>query len=450
MRLIFDIETNGLLESLNRIHSLCIKNPDTGESWSCCHPFPGSDSSKYCDIQFGLMLLQEADQIIGHNIIKFDLPAIQKVYPWFSYDVDKVRDTLILSRLIWPDLSDRDLGVIKKGKLPGKLRGSHSLEAWGHRLGLHKGDYAKQMADAGLDPWAYWSQDMQDYCELDVEVTEALLQKIETKKPAERAVHLEMWFAFIIAQQERFGFTFDVAKASALYATLAAKRQELDEQIKEFFPPWYVFDGLMTPKRPNKTMGYVEGAAFCKVKLQEFNPSSRAQIGDRLMKLYGWNPTVFTENGQPQVDETTLGELPYEPAKLLAQRFMIEKRIGQLAEGQQAWLKLERNGRIHGSVNTIGAVTGRCTHANPNVAQVPSVGAAYGKECRELFHAPPGFKQVGADASGLELRCLAHYMARYDGGAYAKILLEGDIHTENQKAAGLPSRSNAKTFISMG
>ncbi|MFA7175497.1 MAG: DNA polymerase, partial [Kiritimatiellia bacterium] len=131
----------------------------------------------------------------------------------------------------------------------------------------------------------------------------------------------------------------------------------------------------------------------------------------------------------------------------LSERFLIEKRIGQLAEGDQAWLKLERNGRIHGSVNTIGAVTGRCTHSNPNIAQVPGVGSPYGKECRELFCVDEGFKQVGADASGLELRCLAHYMARYDGGAYAKILLEGDIHTENQKAAGLPTRNAAKTFI---
>jgi DNA polymerase I-like protein with 3'-5' exonuclease and polymerase domains len=126
---------------------------------------------------------------------------------------------------------------------------------------------------------------------------------------------------------------------------------------------------------------------------------------------------------------------------------MIQKRLGQLAEGKEAWVKLEKNGRIHGRVNTNGAVTGRCTHSNPNMAQVPAVRAPYGKECRELFTVAKGYKMVGADASGLELRCLAHFMGKWDEGAYAKELLEGDIHTANQKAAGLETRDQAKTFI---
>ncbi|HCL3314591.1 TPA: DNA polymerase [Pseudomonas aeruginosa] len=438
---LFDCETDGLLHQLTRIHSLVIKDPESGEVWSC------ADRQGYHPIKFGLKMLMEADLAVGHNILKFDVPALNKVYPWFTLGVEKMRDTLILSRLLWPDLGDRDMGLIKKGKLPGKLRGSHGLEAWGHRLGLHKGDYAAQMEAKGLDPWAAWNVDMQDYCELDVDVTERLWEKINQKEIPDRAVELEHWFAHIIGLQEQFGFAFDVEKAVELYAKLAARRLEIDEELKAYFKPWYINDGLMVPKRPNRTMGYVEGAAFCKIKLQEFNPSSRQQIGDRLGKLFGWKPKEFTENGQPQIDETILAALPYPPAKLLSERFTIEKRIGQLAEGSQAWLKLERNGRIHGSVNTIGAVTGRCTHANPNVAQVPSGKAAFGDDCRKLFHVPVGWKQVGADASGLELRCLAHYMARYDGGEYGKVLLEGDIHKANQEAAGLPTRDNAKTFI---
>ena len=270
-----------------------------------------------------------------------------------------------------------------------------------------------------------------------VEVTEKLLSLVESMNVAQRAITLEHWFAFIIAKQEQFGYPFNVRKAEALYLKLASERIAIDEKLKNLFKPWYVSEGLFTPKRPNKKMGYVEGATFCKVKLQEFNPSSRQQIADRLIKLYGWKPKEFSENGQPKIDETVLSSLPYPAAKTLAERFLIQKRIGQLAEGNQAWLKLERNGRIHGSVNTIGAVTGRCTHSHPNVAQVPSVGAAYGAECRELFYAPTGWVQVGADASGLELRCLAHFMAKYDGGAYGKVILEGDIHTVNQEAAGL-------------
>jgi DNA polymerase I-like protein with 3'-5' exonuclease and polymerase domains len=139
--------------------------------------------------------------------------------------------------------------------------------------------------------------------------------------------------------------------------------------------------------------------------------------------------------------------MPYPEAKPLCEYLMIQKRLGQLAEGKEAWVKLEKNGRIHGRVNTNGAVTGRCTHSNPNMAQVPAVRAPYGKECRELFKVAPGYKMVGADASGLELRCLAHFMGKWDNGAYAKELLEGDIHTANQKAAGLETRDQAKTFI---
>jgi DNA polymerase I-like protein with 3'-5' exonuclease and polymerase domains len=383
----------------------------------------------------------------GHNILKFDLAALKLVYPDFDIPIERVRDTLLYSRLLWPELGDRDMGLIRAKRMPGKLRGSHGLEAWGYRLKLNKGDYAKEMKAKGLDPWANWNQPMQSYCEQDVEVTQALWELIKTKELPQRAVELEHKFAFIIAKQERHGYSFDKDAAIELYAELAAKRQELDEEIKAFFPPWYVSAGVTTPKRDNKRFGYIEGAKFTKIKLQEFNPSSRQQIADRLIKLYGWEPTEYTESGQPKVDETTLKDLPYPPAKLLSERFVIEKRIGQLAEGQAAWLKLERNGRIHGSVNTIGAVTGRCTHSSPNVAQVPGCRAPYGERCRRLFRATPGFKQVGADASGLELRCLAHYMARYDGGAYAEILLTGDIHLANQKAAGLPTRDDAKTFI---
>lgn len=444
---LFDIETNGLLDQLDRVHSLVVKILETGEVYSCCHPFPDSDETDYCDIEWGLLQLQRADRVVGHNIIKFDIPAIQKVYPDFEIPIEKVHDTLLYSRLLYPELGDRDMGLIRSKKMPGKLRGSHGLEAWGYRLKLHKGDYAKEMKEKGLDPWAEWNPDMQDYCELDVDVTEQLWLKLHTREIPERAVELEHRFCHIIGLQERFGYRFDVDKGVELYALLAQRRAGLDEELKSFFQPWYVNAGRFVPKKDNTRFGYVEGVPFSKVKLQEFNPSSRQQIADRLIKLYGWKPQEFTPNGQPKVDETTLSQLDNRPAKLLSERFLLEKRIGQLAEGAQAWLKLERSGRIHGSVNTIGAVTGRCTHSHPNVAQVPGVRALYGKECRALFHVDPGYKQVGADASGLELRCLAHYMARYDGGAYAKVLLEGDIHTENQTAAGLPTRDNAKTFI---
>lgn len=435
---LFDIETDGLYFDATKIHSIVIKDAKTGVMYSCC------DQPDYqYSVEDGIKLLMEADLLVGHNIINFDLPTIQKIYPYFKYDINKVRDTLILSRLVFSDLRETDSYYILRRQLPSKLRGSHGLKAWGYRLGVLKGDFAEDT------DWKAWSKSMQDYCEQDVEVTEALRKKLKTKSHmlTKRAIELEHWFAYIISKQEKFGYKFDVEKAEKLYQQLTLRRIEIDDQLLKVIPSWYVSAGEAVPKVNNSKNGVTKGVPYTKVKLQVFNPSSRQQIADRLINLYGWKPKEFTPSGQPQIDETTLSVLKIPEAKLLAERFMVEKRLGQLAEGQQAWLKLERNGRIHGSVNTIGAVTGRCTHSAPNVAQVPSTRAPYGHECRSLFTVDDGYVQIGADASGLELRCLAHYMAKYDGGAYARELLEGDIHTANQIAAGLPTRDNAKTFI---
>lgn len=435
--LIVDCETNGLLDALTQVHSLVIENEE-GTVFSC------HNHGAYRSIEDGLKLIMNAAAhgalIVMHNGLKFDYWALKKVYPWFDIPINQIRDTLVLARLLWPDVTEKDLLRLKKG-FPRKLVGSHSLKAWGYRLGILKGEFGE------TSEWQHWSPEMQSYCEQDVAVTRVLWETILKKEPSSRAVELETWFAFIIARQEQFGYNFNKAKAVELYTKLLTRRQEIDAELKTYFGSWYVPVETTVAKVNNSKTGLVKGLAYTKIKLVEFNPSSRMHIADRLKKLFGWEPKDFTESGQPKVDEDVLKDLPYPPAKLLAERFMVEKRIGQLAEGEAAWLKLERNGRIHGLVNTIGAVTGRCTHSTPNVAQVPSVKAPYGAECRELFCAPEGMVQVGCDASGLELRCLAHFMARYDGGAYAKVLLEGDIHTANQQAAGLPTRDNAKTFI---
>lgn len=462
-RYLFDIESDGLLDTMSKIHSLVLQDVDTGVVYSChdhewSNPAEGAVNSR--SIAWGLKQLESAAEIIGHNIIKFDIPAIQLVVPkWKPQGL--VTDTLTLSRLIYTNLVEWDAGQAKRGKFPGKLIGQHGLEAWGCRLGEWKGDYAKEMEAAGLDPWAEWNHRMQTYCEQDVRVTAALYARILTKAYSEQAIALEHRFAAVIARQERHGFAFDEAKATALYGLLIKKRQEIAAKLVESFPPKTIRE-VFIPKANNKARGYVKGVPFTKVRTVEFNPSSRQMIAERL-KEFGWEPEEFTDNGQAKIDETILSKLPYPEAKVLAQHFLIEKRIGQLAEGKQAWLRLVRKGRIHGSVNTNGAVTGRCTHSNPNVAQVPSVGAPYGEECRELFTVRPGYKLVGVDLSGLELRCLAHFMARYDDGAYGRILLEGDIHWANVIGLGfVPAgterdehthpihklfRGGAKTFI---
>jgi DNA polymerase I-like protein with 3'-5' exonuclease and polymerase domains len=449
-RYVFDCETDGFLEQLTTVHSLVIKDLDTGKVISAHGKA----------VEGAVRLLMYADLIVGHNVIKFDLKALAKVYPCFTPQ-GVVRDTMVLSRLLWPEIANADFAHRRKHpEYPVGLVGKHTLEAWGRRLKNHKGDYA--------GPWDRWSQTMQDYCEQDVEVTEALWLKCVEKNYAEEAIHLEHDFATIIAMQEEHGVHFDVPAAEKLYVELAGKRATMLNDLQSIFQPWWTRDGKgeTTPKRDNSKLGYTEGAPFTKVKLVAFNPASRKHIANRFKRIYGWQPKEFTETGEPKVDEDVLSSLSFPEAKPLAEYFLIQKRIGQLAEGDAAWLKLVKNGRIHGAVITNGAVTRRCTHNSPNLAQCPRVGSPYGEECRSLFIAPPGYTLVGVDASGLELRCLAHYMHRYDDGKYAAAVIQGrqedgtDVHTLNTVAIGLEpktvyiifgktakGRDVAKTFI---
>lgn len=430
-RILFDIETNGLLEELNVVHSLVLIDLDTKDMVSC------ADQEGYLPILQGLAYLEQAELLVGHNIQGFDLPALEKVYGFTP--ACTIHDTLVLSRLVWSDLKTNDFNFLRRNPdFPKNLIGSHSLKAWGHRLHNLKDEY-----DGG---WAAWSKVMQDYCEQDCRANLTLYERILAKNPSAESVELEHSFAAVIRKQEAQGFNFNLEAADALYQKLLHRQAELTVELHQKFPPWELKE-LFVPKVNNKSKGYVKGVPTYKIKEVIFNPSSRDHIADRLQKIHGWKPTDFTDQGKPKVDEDVLSKLDYPEAKLLTEYLLIDKRIGQLATGQNAWLKMVKGGRIHGQVNTNGAATGRCTHNRPNIAQVPSVGAAYGHECRALFHAPEGFKLVGADLSGLELRCLAHYMARFDGGAYGDVVVNGDIHTMNQKAAGLPTRNNAKTFI---
>ncbi len=405
--LIFDIETDGLLQDVTKIHCLVIQDTKTGKVYS----YHGES------LQEGLTVLAQAPEIGGHNVIGFDLPVLEKLYG-FKYE-GEVFDTLVASRLIWSNLKEKDL---LKRTVANRLIGSHSLKAWGERLNYHKGSYGEQE-----DAWESFTPEMLEYCKQDVGLNVKLYELIQRKRYPHEPMQLEHEMAKMLFQQEQTGFPFDVEAAQKLYTQLSARKQEIETELVNTLEPT-----IIELKTKTKTI--------------PFNPASRQQIADRLMKK-GWTPQEFTPSGEPKVDEKILAGIDMPEAKLLTEFLMLNKRLGQLGNGKQAWLKLEKKGRIHGRVNHMGAVTSRCTHSDPNVAQVPSGSAAFGKECRSLFHAPKGFTLLGADASGLELRCLAHYMSRYDGGKYGKEILEGDIHTANQNAAGLATRPQAKTFI---
>lgn len=409
MRLVFDIETDGLLRDLSCVHCLVTHDLDTGETLKY------DDSGLRESVTTGINILAEADELWGHNIVGYDFEAIKEIYPFFNPE-QKVYDTLILSRLFFMDMLDRDFRS-KPANMPAQLYGRHSLESWGYRLGVLKSEYGKQLKG----DWSTYTPEMLDYCAQDVEVSVALSKLFEPKlKEYEQCIATEHELAKLMSWQEREGYPFDLKKAHALEGRLRSELEQLSEEMRSTF--LFVDGGEFTPLRPNKTRGYVTGATFCRLK--EFNPTSRQHIAWAFKQFRGWKPEEFTDTGVPKIDEDVLVNLGTEESKKFARILELQKHLGQLSEGQNAWLKkVEKDGRIHHSC-VLNTNTGRMAHMKPNLAQVPSA-----HDYRELFVPGPKRAQVGADASGLELRCLAHYLARFDGGKFGKEVVGGDIHT---------------------
>ena len=439
--IVTDIETNGLLNNVTKFWCAWIYDSVKKE-------YKGYTNLKdYFNSvnNYGI----KGYTIVGHNFIKYDIPCLKKLMGR-DFDFDpwvQVRDTLVMGRLIYSNVKDIDVGLMKSGRLPKRLYGAHSLKAYGYRLGELKGSYGEQE-----EAWDSFNEQMYTYCKQDVHVTKVLYEKLISKGYPEESIELEHQIAWVMAKQERNGFVFDKDNAYELYSELVAKRESLEKHLGELFGSWKVSLGFKTYKRDNAKLGIKAGVPVEKFKEVTFNPNSRQHIAKVLIER-GWKPSEFTPTGQPKVDESTLEPIKnLEGVKDILEYLLIEKRIAQLAEGDNAWLKLmtkDDDGitRIHGSVNPNGAVTGRATHAYPNVAQVPSGHSPYGRECRSLFGVPKGWYQAGIDASGLELRCFGHFLYPYDRGSYIHTILNGDIHTANQQAAGLPTRDNAKTFI---
>ena len=403
-RLVFDIETDGLIrQGLTKIHCMVIQDLDTKEE----HRF---DPSNYKD---GLQMLLTASELWGHNVVGYDIPAIQTLFPkWRPKAL--IRDTLILSRLLFTDILDRDFRT-RPATMPANLYGRHSLEAWGHRLGVHKSEFGKTLEN----DWSTYTTDMLEYNAQDVVVSVALVELFLPKlEQYADPIDLEHRVAEIMSWQEAEGFPFDVRKAQQLESELRTELDKLAGQMRDTFH--WVPGKEFTPKRSNKSQGYHKGA-----------PMTRAFQQHR-----GWEPTEFTSGGQPKIDESILKGLGTEESLAFARILELQKHLGQLSEGKNAWLKNVTNeDKLHHSC-VLATNTGRMAHMRPNLAQVPSA-----HEYRELFHAGPGRIVVGADASGLELRCLAHYLAPFDNGSFAEEVVNGDIHTHLASIYGTDRKS---------
>jgi len=446
MRLVFDIEANGLLDEADRLWCWAAQDPDTGEKWSGTKP------------KELLNLLREADVAIGHNIQDYDLRLLKKLHA-FEY-AGTVRDTYIMSKVCWPDLKKRDfarraraekMGQDPNKRIPGELVGKHKLEAWGWRLEVYKDDFHKKE-----DAWLTWDPAMLDYCIQDVELNVALFKLIESKGLPELVWEIEHPFAWHI-EHSRKGFYFDKAKGEALERELDIRRSRIANELREAFPdrveemktPQYYEDPMgnrYERKRdaPSKVRKELKDGPL-KVKHHPFNPSSNIQIEARFNVKYGWRAETRTATGDPEITEEVLEGLGFVEADLLLEMRMLDDRLEKLSRGRHPYLGLVGSSqRIRGGIDPLGTVTSRCTHMRPNLAQVPRAPKPYGREFRELFTVPEGRSLVGWDAAGLEGRALAHWMASPE---YTEVIVAGDLHTYNQEAAGLETRNQAKVFF---
>lgn len=409
MRIVLDIETNS---DASKIWCVFCRDLDTDVVSMFVKP---NNLQAYLD---------SVEKIIAHNGIFFDFPVLKKIWN-IQVKKSQVVDTLVLARLYDPS-----------------IEGGHSLEAWGERLGHYKAPY-KQI-------WSWMTGTFLDkenanlpfdepvipllhhYCARDTLVTAQLYKHLEKEMQndfSEKSKELEHQVAIIIAEQERNGFKLDEKGASQLLCSLKTKLEAIQVEMQSIFPP------KVESNRVHKTTGKALNDI-----VEPFNPGSRKQIAERLIEK-GWKPKKHTEKGSVIVDETTLEGIDIPEAKAIAEYLMLQKRIAQI----ESWIEaVQPDGRVHGRVITNGAVTGRMTHHSPNMAQIPNSGAIYGPECRNLWTVEKGNSLVGIDASGLELRMLAHYM---NDDEYTNQVVSGDIHTTNQKAAGLETRNQAKTFI---
>ena len=397
MKCILDIETNGLLNEATNVHCIVAYDIDGKKPYV----FKGDE----CRARFP-NFARNVSQFIMHNGLSFDAPMLNKLCGTKIKD-NSILDTLILSQLFNPM---RD--------------GGHSLESWGERFEFPKGS---------IENFDYYTEEMLEYCKQDVNITYKLYNylKEEGSKFSKRSIDLEHRIRKIINDQENFGFYLDIPYATTFMASLQDRSQDIYNQLQEVFPP------IVTTGRVHKRSGKP-----LKDIIEPFNPASRKQIGERLMEL-GWEPTKKTDKGNVIVDEDVLSTIDMDEAKLISEYLLLQKRHTQIASWVEA---AETDGRVHGRVLTLRTVTGRMAHTSPNMAQVPAVYSPFGKECRSCWTVqnPETHSLVGTDASGLELRGLAHFM---DDQNFVNEILNGDVHTANQKMAGLQNRDQAKTFI---
>ena len=420
---IVDIETDDLAATI--IHVAVVQNTKTGEQTV----FTGENMADLPDV------LRSARTIYGHNAVAFDIPVINRLLCG-GIDTDKVRDTMLISQLLWPDRP-----------------GGHSLRAWGERVGSSKIDF---------HDWSLGeSAEMVEYCRQDVRLTGLVLRELQAEAARmdrrgggaswKTALDTEHRVRAIMNDVEAAGYMLDMPTCSALVARLMTEIADIEADVLAEMVPLPKAKRAVTPKyKKDGTLSTVGlkhlgddwescGGDHTAIDWVVFNLGSRQQIGERLIRE-GWRPTRFTEQGQPMVDEGTLSGIDLPLSRKISRYLMLQKRVSQIT----SWMdKVDDDSRVRCHYRTLGAITHRMSCNTPNLQQIPGPQSEYGAECRSCWTVPAGRQLIGTDLAGIELRCLAHYL---NDQKYTEELIHGDVHTRTQELAGLPDRAGAKTF----
>lgn len=446
---VFDVEADGFLHEASQIWCAGI------------YDVSADKYTYYGRMGYGVLRflrdLNTFDVLVAHNCVNYDIKLIKKLYPmWKLKPHVELIDTLVLAKfIIWKDKLKKSDQV--RGIVPPKLWGSYSLKAFGIRMAYPKGDYTD---------FTRWAPEMVKYLKRDVMLNYRLYQELIKADIPWKTFNIEMQTREIMADQMENGIRFDKQLALEVKQKLEKEKEDILNQLQKQFPPFYTYadKNLFVPARNDRRLGYTKGAPCQKIKLVEFSPTSKHHVALKLLQL-GYIPEAYQDKDKvkpdikyqyerlgiqattnPKITYKTLQRANIEGSSLIKRYTLLDKRLGQLANGKNAFLKRLVGDRVYPQVDSLGANSRRMTHHKFNSAQVPNGEKPYGPEFRAMFLADKGWDAVGMDSSSLESRMKAHGLFPFDKGDFIKVVETGKIHDMNMQYLDVKNKGIAKGF----